>query len=295
MRVLDLFAGCGGFSLGMQEAGHDVVAAYDVWIQALQVYNYNMDHRTFKVDLSTPPMEHIKQWENIDVVIGGPPCQGFSSANIAHSEADKEIRSFLTIKFCDIAVTIGPRVIIMENVPKSRMSDEYVKAIHILENADYFVANRVINCNNYGVPQKRKRLFTIACTSMSYLSMVLSEIDNQWQESITVYDYLGDELGVDYYWYGGFSNSGQNVFSVHEAAPTIVGKNWSFFNKYWGNKNNAIPPHLAPKLTEAQLGRLQTFPKWWEWPEDLTLTDQRQMIGNAVPVEIGKVMGHALK
>src|SRR3989339_470779 len=80
MKVVDLFAGCGGLSLGFQNAGYKIVAAFDNWEPSNIVYSKNFDHKIFDVDLSDE-----KNWSEIkkiggDIIIGGPPCQDFSSA-----------------------------------------------------------------------------------------------------------------------------------------------------------------------------------------------------------------------
>ena len=81
MKVVDLFCGCGGLSLGFQKAGFEVVAAYDKWEAALNVYRINFDHPAENMDLSNVPAssEVISRYEP-EMIIGGPPCQDFSSS-----------------------------------------------------------------------------------------------------------------------------------------------------------------------------------------------------------------------
>ena len=80
MKVIDLFAGCGGLSLGFQKAGFEVVAAFDNWKEACDIYSANFDHPVFQTDLSKlEDLEILRKWEP-DIIIGGPPCQDFSSA-----------------------------------------------------------------------------------------------------------------------------------------------------------------------------------------------------------------------
>ena len=76
MRVVDLFCGCGGLSLGFQEAGFDIVAAYDKWEAALNVYRSNFSHPAEEVDLSNVQASSISiDLHKPDMIIGGPPCQ----------------------------------------------------------------------------------------------------------------------------------------------------------------------------------------------------------------------------
>ena len=81
IRTVDLFAGCGGLSLGFQQAGFDVVAAFEWWDAAIKCYEANFKHPIFKcnlsdVDKSIPFIQGFKP----ELIIGGPPCQDFSSA-----------------------------------------------------------------------------------------------------------------------------------------------------------------------------------------------------------------------
>lgn len=79
MKVIDLFAGCGGLSLGFQNAGFEVVAAFDLWQASCQVYAANFNHSISQVDISDVDLNIFEQWKP-DMIIGGPPCQDFSSA-----------------------------------------------------------------------------------------------------------------------------------------------------------------------------------------------------------------------
>src|ERR1043166_4831817 len=81
LRTVDLFAGCGGLSLGFQKAGFDLVAAYDNWGLALETYRANFDHEAHHLDLGKvdAAAKHISNYTP-DVIIGGPPCQDFSIA-----------------------------------------------------------------------------------------------------------------------------------------------------------------------------------------------------------------------
>ena len=81
MKVTDLFCGCGGLSLGFAMAGFDVVSAYDNWKIALETYRLNFKHKAVMLDLKdTARSIDIISLDKPDMIIGGPPCQDFSSA-----------------------------------------------------------------------------------------------------------------------------------------------------------------------------------------------------------------------
>jgi DNA (cytosine-5)-methyltransferase 1 len=113
MKTVDLFAGCGGLSLGFQNAGFDIVAAFDNWIPAIEVYQDNFKHSIFNKDLSKKEFYEIIASFNPEMIIGGPPCQDFSSAG----KRDENLgRANLTRSFANIISFVRPKFFVMENV-----------------------------------------------------------------------------------------------------------------------------------------------------------------------------------
>ncbi len=81
MRCVDLFSGCGGMSLGFQNAGFDIVASIDNWLPAIEVYKTNFKHPAYQFNLSdSGEASKIVKGHKPEIIIGGPPCQDFSSA-----------------------------------------------------------------------------------------------------------------------------------------------------------------------------------------------------------------------
>ena len=106
MRVVDLFAGCGGLSLGLQNAGFDVVAAFDNWDKAVATYRYNFLHPAFRADLMDDEDVSLKIAEfKPDMIVGGPPCQDYSSAGKRNEDGG---RAILTVKFAKIVSRVSP-------------------------------------------------------------------------------------------------------------------------------------------------------------------------------------------
>ena len=158
---IDLFSGCGGLSLGFEMAGFIGLLAIDNWKDALTTYAYNRrDAKTLCGDLATLDPHKIKEDFNIadvDVIIGGPPCQGFSVAGkrIIEDERNTLYKSF--VRFVDC---FHPKAFVMENVPNIlSIGNGLVKnsIIHDFEKLGYKVSVQVLTASDYGVPQNRKR------------------------------------------------------------------------------------------------------------------------------------------
>jgi DNA (cytosine-5)-methyltransferase 1 len=163
-KVLDLFCGCGGLSFGFELAGFDIIAGIDNWKDALVTFERN--HRNSKAiladlfnDKPETIMEQIKY--NIDVIVGGPPCQGFS---IAGKRMIDDPRNLLYKSFVEFVEFVKPKAFVMENVPNIiSMNDGLIKKqiIEDFENLGYIVEVKVLNASEYGVPQNRRRAFFV--------------------------------------------------------------------------------------------------------------------------------------
>lgn len=159
--VLDLFCGCGGLSLGFEQAGYDVLAGIDVWKDALVTYQANhKNSKAIQADLMTLQPEEVSKTigtTSVDVIIGGPPCQGFSIAGkrIIDDERNKLYKSFVRM-----VEYFKPKAFVMENVPNILTMGEGIIKESILrdfENLGYNVSTKVLLASNYGVPQNRRR------------------------------------------------------------------------------------------------------------------------------------------
>ena len=291
MRVVDLFAGCGGMSLGFIRAGYEVACAFDNWAAAVEVYRSNFRHPIFETDLSK-----LETFDNIaiyqpDMIIGGPPCQDFSSAG----KRDEGLgRADLTITFAEIVTSIKPTWFVMENVERIRHSAVLKVAKFKLSAAGYGMSQIVLNASLCGVPQNRKRYFLIGELNgqpgaiMPYLKKNLSD------EPMTVHDYLGDSLGIEYYYRHPRSYKRRAIFSIYEPSPTVRGVNRPVPGTYKQHPNDAATPtaNLRP-LTTLERSYIQTFPR--DFIFEGTKTDLEQMIGNAVPVNQAQFVAACIK
>jgi DNA (cytosine-5)-methyltransferase 1 len=219
------------------------------------------------------------------MIIGGPPCQDFSHAGKRNEDLG---RADLTVSFARIVAHTKPQWFVMENVDRTVKSQRYRQAGEILREAGYSLTQRILDANQCGVPQKRKRLFLIGelglSTSMDSRSLASYLDNNLTSKPMTVRDYLGDSLDIAHYYRHPRNYSRRGVFSVDEPSPTVRGVNRPIPKTYKMHPKDTAPisENVRP-LTTLERSYLQTFPKGF----DLTgsKTDLEQMIGNAVPVK----------
>lgn len=167
-KFIDLFCGCGGLSLGFELAGFTAVAGIDFKEAAIDTYGQNFRNaKAICADISSIDKEHIKEMlgdlSEIDVIIGGPPCQGFSNANKNYVELD-DPRNKLFFEFVKFVELIKPKVVLIENVPQIiTKNNGYAKKRieEIFTEMNYHVTNEILDASQFGVPQKRLRNFFI--------------------------------------------------------------------------------------------------------------------------------------
>ncbi len=289
-RAVDLFAGVGGMSLGFQQAGFDLVAAYDNWPRAIDVYRVNFEHPIHALDLSKieDAVDHVSGYSP-EVVIGGPPCQDFSSAGNRKERGNAS----LTEAFALIATATKPHIIVMENVPRGRLSRAYRRARETMKCEGYGITETVLDASLCGVPQKRKRFFVIAIKDQPD-----GLLDDYFDEEpacspLTVAQYLRDEIDTNYYYRHPRNYSRRAIYSIDEPAATIRGVNRPIPPSYHGHHLDAAPKTLARPLTTYERSRIQTFPSEWRWQG--TKTDIEQMVGNAVPVVLARFVAEGVK
>jgi len=169
--VLDLFSGCGGMSWGLHKEGFRVLGALDIWKRALETFSAN--HPGAAV-FNTPidqlsPHEVMRRLQikpgELDCLVGGPPCQGFSKNVPASGRFFEDPRNLLFRNFIDYAATIQPKVVVMENV--AEIHNAYDGAVREeirerLKKLGYETTIEVLFAPDYGIPQRRRRCFFFA-------------------------------------------------------------------------------------------------------------------------------------
>lgn len=165
--VLDLFCGCGGMSQGLTEAGFDILAGIDIWDKAISNYQKNFDHQAICEDLTKLSPERFNRLYNpdkktIDLIVGGPPCQGFS---IAGRRDTKDPRNSLFMEYIKYIHYFNPKAFIMENVigilsMKTETNENVIDIIlSYLDNYNCIVTK--LYASDFEVPQNRRRVIII--------------------------------------------------------------------------------------------------------------------------------------
>lgn len=292
ITIVDLFCGCGGMSLGFQEAGFNILAGFEHWNTAISCYKKNFSHPIEDVDLSDVNLsvKTIMKY-NPEIIIGGPPCQDFSGAG-NRVEGD---RADLTVAYAKIIQKISPKYFVMENVERASSSEAYKKARAIFKEAGYGLTEKVLDASFCGVPQKRKRFFCIGYMNGqdSFLDGLLST--NQSVFPLTVREYFEQEnynLSTKYYYRHPRSYKRRGIFSVDEPSPTIRGVNRPKPGNYKKHYGDMVNPDGVRNLTALERSIIQTFPQNFIWDDSSASTEQ--MIGNAVPVKLANYVATCL-
>ena len=296
VKIVDLFCGAGGMSLGFSRAGFEVVHAFDNWNHAITTYAANMDHPAGLLDLSDVEATEATLAPLFDVdeqvrpgLIGGPPCQDFSSAG-KRVEAD---RADLTQKFAGYVSTLRPSFVVMENVARAQHASVYQSALETMRDAGYAVDTNVINAALVGVPQARRRLFAVATRDEHTTTAIMDRLRAGLAEKpMTMRDYFGDSLGTEHYYRHPQSYARRGVFSIDEPSPTIRGVNRPIPPGYAGHPGDSAPIEHARPLTTAERAAVQTFPADYEFCGPATAREQ--MIGNAVPPRLAEYVAAAV-
>lgn len=283
MRAVDVFAGCGGMSLGFEQAGVDVVAAFDNWKPAVDIYRANFDHPIYEKDLCDEDSVEVIRALNPDIIMGGPPCQDYS---IAGKRKVGE-RANLTIRFAEIVCGVKPEWVVFENVYNIERFGMLPVMKGMLADAGYGLTARVLDASRCGVPQARRRFILVGHLGSEdgFLDEALEA--GLAKKQMTVRDYLGDKLGTQYYYMHPRSYARRAVFSIDEPAATIRGINRPIPENYKRHHADAAAIEDGVRaLTTKERSYLQSFPESFKF--EGAKTSVELAIGNAVPPALAK-------
>lgn len=279
-KVIDLFAGCGGLSLGFEAAGYETVG-YEFEENAVNTYNKNLKGKCYFQKL-----EVGFDYPEADIVIGGPPCQPFSV--FGNQKGMEDARDGFPI-FIDAIRRIQPKVFLFENVRNLAYSHKwYFDLIRDeLGKLGYIIDYRCINAVNYGVPQNRERMIVVGHKSSFRFPVV-------HPKKVTVGEAIGDLIDT-----------------VQDESKILTPRQDEYIAVYEKKSDCINPRDLYPdkpartltcrnlagctsdmqrvrlkdgrrrRLVVREAARLQSFPDWFEFTG--TEIKQFNQIGNAVP------------
>lgn len=191
IRTVSLFSGAGGLDVGAKSAGADIIWANDMMKEACETYRANIGEHIVQGDLN----EHLNELEtldNIDLIIGGPPCQGFSVAGKMDSE---DLRSQLIWSYANVVSIVQPKAFIMENVKALGYIERWKGVRQTLLNKfrelGYSVSYIILNASDFDVPQSRERVFFVGFKgSNNFVPDLETMIEPYRHKSITVREAL---------------------------------------------------------------------------------------------------------
>lgn len=316
LNFIDLFSGAGGLSCGFVMAGYTPVGSVEIMEQAVSTYKYNfVDKKGFKENVESRDIRDKKVKKalydsvkntNVDVIVGGFPCQGFSMAG---NRIITDKRNTLYLDMLEIVNHIRPKVVVMENVPglRSMLGGKVEeKIINDFEKIGYKINVTVLNAADYCTPQTRKRVIFIGnrigktnyhpkpiLTEENYVTTKDAIADLMKHKTDALFNHVptnhSDEMK-------------KKLLSVNEGESLYKNYSDSWKKCPWNKpsctvKENHgavnIHPKLPRVLTVRELARLQSF------PDDFVFQGSKKwqltQIGNAVPCYLGKAIGLAVE
>ena len=318
---IDIFSGVGGLSEGMRQAGFDTKVAIE--IEADAVLAFKMNHEKTDViqkDIRLITAEEIKEkldGQQLHLLAGCPPCQGFSSIRRLNRKKNvRDNRNGLVLEYLRLVKELNPLTIMMENVPGLKDYYLFKDVVKELERSGYSPKVEVVNVRDYGVPQNRRRLVMVG----SLLGDIQVAKGNN--EKRTVRDAIGDLVSIektDDLIHKIVASHNPEVLKRIKLTPKNGGswkdlpkkyildchdkKNVGFNDVYgrlrWDDYSSTITggclnpskgrflhPEEDRCITAREAALLQSFPKTYKFPTDISKTSLALLIGNALPPKL---------
>lgn len=247
MNVIDLFCGVGGLSEGFEDIGFKIVAGND--IDKNMIASFKLNHPKAKaisgdvslIDINKLLDELGKHKEDVDLIIGGPPCQGFSTVG---NRREDDPRNKLFYEFVRFVREIKPKMFVMENVPGIlTMKKGEVKKIvkGEFEKLGYKVNIETLKAEEFGVPQKRRRVFFVGNLFDKDFEFPKAEFDGINKRFRTVWDALGDLPELE---------TNQEIKNYDKEPKTD-------FQKFLRNGEKELREHKAPNHSKIMIERMK--------------------------------------
>ncbi len=312
-RLVSLFSGIGGLDLGFEFAGFNCIWANDFDKAACQTYRANVGSQIEEGDIRLLK-DHIPDH---DILIGGFPCQPFSTLGKLQGFDDEKNRGTLFFEIMDIVTKHDTKVIVLENVKNIVTHDKgntFKRIKEELDKAGYFFNYKVLNSQDYGIPQRRNRVF-IVCFNKKYFKDALFVYPEPEPLKITTQDLLDNDVEEKYFLTEKISHTilGEGtkgyivkptidlpisktltatMHKMHRASQDNYVTDQINYDRNVSDKNKRIN---IRKLTPNECRQLQGFPS--EWTQVVCDGAAYKQFGNAVTVDVAykvacKVMEH---
>ena len=297
MRYVSLYSGAGGVDCGFEAlSGVECVGAADHNAAAQRIYERNFpSHPFWNLDLADElPAALAEAWRGVDVVIGGPPCQDFSSAR----RTARRERAELSVAFVRHAIRLAPRFVVFENVQRARASAEFAAVCAVLREESYAYRHAVVDVTRLGVPQTRRRLVLFASRDEAALELAwtsfLGRFDAVPCTMRACFAAAGLSCADHVFFPACNQRARKSVYSVDGPAPTIRSIVRPLRARYTFNASDSTHDRslVLPALTVAHHAAIQGFPQTFDWVG--TRTDCARCVGNAVPVALATAIAASL-
>lgn len=301
-KLVSLFAGIGGIDLGFEFAGFDCIWANDFDKFACQTYRANVGGQIVEGDIrlvkdQIPPH---------DVLVGGFPCQPFSTLGKLQGFEDEQQRGTLFFEIMDIAQKHDTKVIVLENVKNIVTHDKgqtFARILREMDEAGYDVHHQILNSQDYGVPQRRNRVFIVAF-NRKYFKTALFEYPEKQELKVTTQDILDKNVEEKYFLTEKISHTilgcGTKGYIVKPTIDLPISKTLTATmhkmhrasqdnyvtdqDNYERNVSDKVKRINIRKLTPNECRQLQGFPS--DWKQVVSDMYAYKQFGNAVTVNV---------
>lgn len=297
-KTVSLFSGIGGFDLGFSNAGFDIIWANDFDKYACETFKKNISENIVCGDIN----EHLDEIPNHDVLIGGFPCQPFSTLGKLKGFEDERGTLFFTIK--QIILKHNPKVVVLENVKNiinHNNGETFKRITNELKGLGYSVDYKVLNTADFGIPQRRNRVYIVALKNNSFKDKKF-EYPSSRTLKVTVQDLLDKNVDKKYFISKNMIKTilgeGTKGYIVKPTIDTPICKTLTAtmhkmhrasqdnyftdnenYKKYCDDSKTNIR-----KLTPNECRKLQGFPS--DWIQVVSDTQAYKQFGNAVSVDV---------
>lgn len=318
--AIDLFAGCGGATLGLRNAGFDVIAAVEKDPQAASCYRKNHP----KVNMLEGDIRKITDGEflrqigqnRVALVAGCPPCQGFSrirTRNTGVSTVDP--RNSLYLEFIRVVRLLKPTAIMLENVPRFAIGGRFERLCSDLRKIGYCLTSEILDVANFGVPQRRQRLLlmgvlgalpqlAVPSTNKTTVRQVFGRINSRWlqDDPLHAIPHRMSEAVRRRIAAIPKDGGGRSALSEADTLPCHRRMQGAFNDVYGRMRWDDVAPTITAGVYTPSKGRflhpeddrcislreaavLQSFPVTYKFPVELGKMKLASLIGNALPPE----------